>query len=870
MMARYKYYIYAILIYILALGVHVYNEYKNEQKALYESIDKDLIQGARAVPIILKDDFHDQVLTSESISSDEDMQNIKKLSEFTKLTRLIYIYSFILDKDTVRFTSSSATPEELESNNGVSHYFDEYESATIKLKEAFINETIGFENIKDKWGTFRSVYISYKTKSGKIYVTGADIKIDFINQELNEIFFYTLLEALILLSILIPFFLAFRNISIKAKEELERTIQIRTEELHQGNLQLLEYKKAVDASAIVSKSDSSGRITYVNDAFCEISGFSRNELIGKSHNIVRSLDMDKSFYNDMWKTIQSKNIFKGIIKNIKKDGTFYYVATTIIPILNSHGEILEYLSLRYDITELVYAKEKAQIAEKAKSTFLANMSHEIRTPLNAIIGFSDILCESKLDKEDKEYAQIISRSAKSLLLIINDVLDISKIESGKLNIVNESFLFDPFIEHIIELFSMSAKEKEIVFIYNHDEKLPYKVLADATRLQQILSNLLSNAIKFTPKQGKVIFNIEVLEMSNENTKIKFSVKDTGIGMSPSQQKIVFNPFSQADDGISRKFGGTGLGLSICSDIAKMMGSNMELTSELGEGSEFSFVINLKVDILEYKDNTDKNNLVFEKSSNSNFEANILVAEDNPNNQRLIEILLSKIGVSYTVVNNGLEALRAYQNSKFNMVLMDINMPELDGVETTKELIRLQKEEALYKIPIIALTANSISGDREVYLEAGMDDYLSKPIEFEKLAKMIEKYLTKKTQMSLENSNIVTQENKIIKDTQALFEYKKSDAVKQLGLDESTVSMLIDNFFLTLEDDLNKLKKAVASKECNEIYKVAHYIKGSCSSLVMIEPSNLLHEIEKNAKNGICAEIDLTKVIQSFENIKECL
>jgi len=206
---------------------------------------------------------------------------------------------------------------------------------------------------------------------------------------------------------------------INAASLLENQIQKRTKDLHESNQFLLEYKKAVDASAIVSKSDLSGRITYVNDAFCKISGYSREELIGKPHNIVRSYDIDKSFYKELWDTIKSKNIFKGIIKNRAKNSIPYYVAATIIPILDEKGDIVEYLSLRFDITELINAKDRALSAERAKSTFLANMSHEIRTPLNAIIGFSDILCESDPDKADKEYARIISRSAKSLLGIIN-------------------------------------------------------------------------------------------------------------------------------------------------------------------------------------------------------------------------------------------------------------------------------------------------------------------------------------------------------------------------------------------------------------------------------------------------------------------
>lgn len=773
--------------------------------------------------------------------------------------------------------------------------------------------------------------------------------------------------------------------SAKEAQILEDEIAKRTKDLQESNQLLLEYKKAVDASAIVSKSDLKGRITYVNDAFCEVSGYSKDQLIGKPHSVVRSADIDSSFYEKLWTTIKSKEIFKGIIKNRSRDGSFYYVAATIIPILDQNGEILEYLSLRYDITELVDIKNRAVRAEKAKSTFLANMSHEIRTPLNAIIGFSDILCESSsLAKDDQEHARIISRSAKSLLSIINDVLDISKIESGKLDLANESFSLNSFTEHIVELFSVNAKDKHIRFLFNADKNLPSFVIADPTRLQQVLSNLLSNAIKFTPEGGKVFFNIELLNSSHDNAKIRFTVIDSGIGMSEDQQRIVFEPFSQADDGISRKYGGTGLGLAICADIIELMGSKIELTSSLGEGSEFSFILELKVDNSKTESNIKKSDLVFAlcssdddienlksnvknyldkigavydlnddcdrkadmlfcfggdelaenlsmfkevntqskiiyvgdqknihnnstrefinyyidlpiygskifniiaenskinervissaSSVNKTIDANILVAEDNPNNQKLIEILLHKIGVKHTIVNDGLEAIDAYKNGKFDMVLIDVNMPNLDGVSATKELLRLQREENLYKAYIIALTANSISGDREKYIDGGMDDYLSKPIEFEKLVNMIDKYVNKKVDENStheSSSVLIVKEKKSSEEKVQFAPFNKSDAMKQLGLDEMTVDMLIDNFFLTLDDDLVKLQGAIDSKDCDAIYKAAHYIKGSCANLAMNSVANLLLEIENSAKNGN-HKADITMIKSLLKEIKNGL
>ena len=761
-------------------------------------------------------------------------------------------------------------------------------------------------------------------------------------------------------------------------DKLENEVSKRTKELNDSNVLLLEYKKAVDASAIVSKADPKGYITYVNKTFCDISGYSEEELIGKPHNIVRHPDMPKEVFKELWNTIKAKRIFSGIIKNKNKNGSTYYVASNIVPILDTNNEIIEYLSLRYDITELIEAKKKAEIAQKAKSTFLANMSHEIRTPLNAIIGFSDILCESDIDHENKENAKIISKSAKSLLHIINDVLDISKIESGKLEVeLNEFSLFD-LTEHIVELFSINAKNKNIKFVYSVDPKLPHLILSDSTRLQQVISNLLSNAIKFTSEYGKIYFKIEVLEQDNENAKIKFSIKDSGIGMTPEQLKVIFTPFSQADSGISRKFGGTGLGLAICFDIIKILGSQIEVTSEIGSGSEFSFTLDLKVktlvedgfkksdisfaicdlnndedflkesvknylekigdvfdikqnptkkadilfcfggsnlnnnlsefkkqnynskvvyvgdrntldnstlEIIDYDidlpifgskiyniiaDNSDINNSVINKSSDARkFDGKVLVAEDNINNQKLIEVLLKRLGLNITIVSDGQEALSLYKLEKFDLILMDINMPVMDGMRATKE-IGVLMQNGSYKVPIVALTANSIVGDKEKYLSQGMDDYLSKPIEFDKLVAILDKYLNNYSSNENSNENVTDEKSDTLKiQEEKTVKFNKNVTIERLGLDEDTVDMLIDNFFLTLDSDLQKLENAYDSKNSDDISKAAHYIKGACTNLGMDEASEILQNVESNPQD-IQGTFVLQKLKSIFEEIKKDL
>jgi PAS domain S-box-containing protein len=747
---------------------------------------------------------------------------------------------------------------------------------------------------------------------------------------------------------------------------LEEEVSKRTKDLNSSNLLLLEYKKAVDASAIVSKSDLRGTITYVNDIFCEISGYTKEELISKPHNIVRHPDMPKEFFKDLWNTIKAKKVFKGILKNKNKNGEAYYVASTIVPILDDNGDIIEYLSLRYDITELVDAKEKAEIAQKAKSTFLANMSHEIRTPLNAIIGFSDILCESNINAEEKENAKIISRSAKSLLNIINDVLDISKMENGKFQLEETEFSLFNLTEHIVELFSINIKDKGIKFIYTVDPHIPEVIISDPFRLQQVLSNLLSNAIKFTPENGKVYFEIKVIEENDKNVKINFIIKDTGIGISKEQEELIFKPFSQADSGITRKFGGTGLGLAICWDIVSMLNSKIQIKSELNKGSEFSFIVdfeigksldenikrndinfaiteyfddednikvivrnylekigsvyelpealskkidiffcfdsqNLLITLIKFKeynpnskivyigeknsldkaaysyvdyyldlpiygskiyniiaDNSTINKNVLNKSSSfESLKGDVLVAEDNPNNQKLIEILLSKIGLNAILVANGQEAIDMYKKRKFDLILMDINMPIVDGIHATKSIREIEND--YYKIPIIALTANSIAGDKEKYLSNGMDDYLSKPIDFDKLVNVMKKYL--------KNNNLTL--DYVEKNINIEEKFTKNIIKERLLLDDLTIDMLLANFFLTLDNDLDKLQKFIDLKDCDEISKMAHYIKGSSSNLGMDSCASILEEIEIEAKKSKYS-FNLIELREKFNKIKKDL
>lgn len=384
-------------------------------------------------------------------------------------------------------------------------------------------------------------------------------------------------------------------------------------------------------------------------------------------------------------------------------------------------------NLKEKIDLEVQEKLKATtLAMKAKDQFLASMSHEIRTPLNAILGFIQILKGNEIDTKKLRYLETIDQSSKSLLHIINDILDFNKIENQMLNM--ENIVFDPMFEfqNVKKLFDFKASSNRITLIKNF-EKLPKKLMGDPSRIKQVLNNLISNAIKFTPQDKKI-----VISMSYKDGKLFVSVKDEGIGISQEYQKKIFIPFTQEDSSTSRKYGGTGLGLSISHKLISLMGGELKVKSSPKEGSDFYFSIPLK--------ETNKKIDIEEKSYKNSFDAHILLAEDNPSNQLFMKILFKKLNLTFDIANDGIEAVEMYKTNKYDLVLMDENMPNMSGTNATIKILEYEKEHNLTAIPIIALTANALKGDKERFLSVGMKDYLSKPLKQIELTKVLSKYL----------------------------------------------------------------------------------------------------------------------------------
>lgn len=614
----------------------------------------------------------------------------------------------------------------------------------------------------------------------------------------------------------------------------------------------------------------------------------------------------------------------------------------------------------------------AENANIAKSAFLANMSHEIRTPLNSIIGFSDLLRASDVTPKEKEYADTISKSANTLLSIINDILDISKIESGKIELLEEEFNLQEVMDNIIKMISVRAKQKNIRFYYFYDTDIPEFIAGDPVRLQQVLVNLLGNAIKFTESGGDVSFTVHLLYKETNYQMIKFNISDTGIGIPKDSLENIFEPFNQADSGIGRRYGGTGLGLTICSKLVGMMGSTIKVASIEGKGATFSFTLplrkaesvmnnmlkekpfadktfcvvgeeskydNIKKMVVSYlkgfgkveylREDNKQCDIVFcfspeevkEHFSNKNltlnnvpvafvgddkglsadtvgrldyiidnpvylskvynavvqacgiegmydniflddsvFKGNVLVAEDNHTNQLLMKIVLEKYGVAVDFVNDGLEALEYCRNQRPDLILMDINMPVMDGITSFFEIKKFCAAEKVPMIPVVALTANALKGDREKYLEAGMTDYLSKPIDNAELLRVLAEHLVITNRVPEVMAHTRTSGKK-----QA---YNKEKSLKNIGISEQDYDNIINQLFSSLSDDLDRLDEAIANSDKDKIYSIIHYLKGAVVNLQLTPIVDLLEKYNNMAKTGKLEGYDTDELRLAFEDIRK--
>ncbi|WMJ73041.1 PAS domain S-box protein [Cytophagaceae bacterium ABcell3] len=612
---------------------------------------------------------------------------------------------------------------------------------------------------------------------------------------------------------------------------------------------------------IYYRTDVYGRITMISPSGCQLSGYAEEDIIGKHiSNFYVSPKKQTVLIRELLKTGTVKNYENNLLM---RDGSLVEFISNIRLIYNKEGKPIAVEGVSRDITylkkasdELLKAKEIAERSLKVKENFLANMSHEIRTPMNGIIGMIDLLIETSLDPEQKRFVQTIKKSSETLLSILNDILDLSKIEAGKMQLRITSVAIESTIDKLHSMFYQQANSKGIDLTVKIDEDIPKFILADETRLLQILSNLTSNSIKFTDN-GSVDISLKLNGHKEGTYTIKAEISDTGIGISEENQKLLFEHFSQIDNSSTKAYGGTGLGLAISKELCRMMNGQIGVVSKQGEGSTFWFTFEAKESKRVITDNASTDDSVVIANRFANNQPYILLVDDNQVNQLVASEILNKAGCLVELAHNGLEAIDKVKANDYDLIFMDIQMPRMDGITATQEIRKMLKKRP----PIVAMTAYSMQEDREKFLSSGMDDYIIKPIKGENLLDKVSEWLHTGYPNKPADQTQQAYEDEIL--NKEIFNKLKAYA------DAQTLFKIYKQFEDDTYEQLCECKISVETEDFSKILNILHTLKGTSGTLGVNKIESIAKKLESDLKagNNENCHHDFEKLRSAFDEFK---
>jgi PAS domain S-box-containing protein len=790
-----------------------------------------------------------------------------------------YIMKQVKDNDNVHFINSTITSEYIIQKYG----FTNFKINGRLEKIGLANSAIGVNNNHE---ILVSIINKTLNKIGKDTLGHISseyrIKEYTIKTDYNKELLY-LLISLIIISLVI--FLKWLS-DKKQKDKLSKL-----------NNELNLFKNLVDSTnvgiVIADAQIKDYPVIYVNSYFEKVTGYTKEEILGQNCRMLQGTYRDENARNKIKRALNKEEFIQLEIRNYRKTGELFWNYLTLTPLFDENLNLLYYVGIQNDITklketqkELIFLKEKADKANKAKSEFLANMSHEIRTPLNGIIGLNDILLQTNLNSEQKDYTTRIKNSSKALLNVVNDILDYSKVESGKLLIVNNKFSLNAMLKTVNDLFGYKAYSQGLEFDFSVDPKTPDVLIGDSLRIIQVLNNFVGNAIKFT-KEGRVLIKVNLKNINEENkiVSLEFCIEDTGIGISRINQQKLFKPFEQADNSTTRKFGGSGLGLVVSKQIVELMNGSVYFESVESVGSKFYFTLDLNFDdiddVLDDLDIIGNSNQVTIKLIESK---KALLVEDNETNQIVAINILENLGFIVDVANDGIQGYQKEKNSNYDIIFMDLHMPNMDGYDATKKIRQNNKN-----IPIVALSAATMKQDIDKSIKAGMNEHIGKPIDKVHLSKIVEKYFEVK---NIENQDKSKHNNLPNMKT---VEIKK--IYEELDVDEQSLILMYINFkdnysnlskldvlepySQGLRDYIHKLKGLSGNLKITKVFEISVKIydnnqydliedlKNEIELTIDEIENKLLPLVEEKtlSKSDLLAYIDeLLKVLENYENI----